>query len=174
MSDAANNKSQDRVETTMSPKQLIGAAVGIVALLGLLFIGRTFSTTKQAELLVNQSAPTVATYESDAAQLDPFDAAGGEYEIGQPVMFETSLETVLEEPVVGAANVVVEMSNEAVQSQSDKSVSVVLVFADEENVPSEGSHALVMGRYIGAVDLEGELGGSVNAPAIQVDHVRMP
>lgn len=170
----SENQNKDRVETTMSPKQLIGAGLGIVGLLAILLIARTVSKPLPAEIIV-ESAPPVESYTSDAIAFDPFEAAGKEYDPGQLVVIETTLDAALEEPLIGEANVVLEMSNEIVGSESDKSVPVVLVFLDQqlasEALQGDGE-SIVMGRYIGTIEMESALGSNTIAQAVQVDHVR--
>ena len=165
------NEKKKPVETTMSKKQLIGAGAGIVALIALLVFGRTFSTTKEAEMLVATDVPTVSEYQADSVELDAVTAAGNEYEIGRMVTVEAELDDPLTEPVLGAANVVLEMSDKTVESQSDTTIPVVLVFSDAATA-EQADGGLVMGRYIGSVTIENDLGAEVTAPAIQVDHLQ--
>lgn len=170
MSDTQNKKS---VETTMSPKQLVGAGLGIVALLVILFLARTFSKPLEAEIMT-EPAPPMESYTAEAITFDPFAAAGKEYDPGQLVIIETDLDETLQEPVIGDVNVVLEMSNEVVGSESDKTVPVVLVFIDRapaaEALQDPGRY-VVMGRYIGTVEIESAIGTDAIAQAVQVDHL---
>ena len=165
-----NKKPEHHHQATMSTKQLIGAASAAVALIAILVIGNTVSGAPQAELIITADVPHTGAYEADAVELDPLKAAGNEYDIGQMVVFEGELPAPLDEPVLGAANVVVEMADETVQSQSDETIPVTFVFSDEATVDGVSS-AEVMGRYIGAIEIETAIGGTTTSPAIQVDHV---
>lgn len=122
-------------------------------------------------MLLGEPAPSAAEYENGAVTFDPYMAAGNEYDIRQMVTLEADLSTPLEEALVGSANIVVQMSDEVVQEQSAATVAVVLVFTDADMAePAEGD-ALVMGRYIGSVEIENDLGGKTPAPAIQVNYM---
>jgi hypothetical protein len=169
MSDT-DKKQEQTHHASMSNKQLIGAGLAAVALIAILVIGNTVSGAPEAEMIITADVPHTGAYDADAVELDPLKAAGNEYDIGQMVVFEGELPAPLDEPVLGSANVVVEMADETVQSQSDETVPVTLVFADEATVDGV-SRARVMGRYIGAVEIPNAIGGTTTSPAIQVDHL---
>lgn len=166
------NSSDERSHNTLSTKQTIGALVGIVVLLGILFIGTQQNEPAGATMITDESKPEQSIYQESAMELNYEDALLKEYDHGSLIELEGKVNTVLEEPVKGAGNVVLDLAkDESAGTENVKSQQVMLVYPEQQAELPQRQKVHLYGRYIGTVEYETSVGSTQKIPAIQVDYL---
>jgi len=163
--------SDKKQPTALTNKQIVGMAVAVVVLIGLVLWGTNNTSAANAKVISNGSLPARSEYQSQAQALNYTGAAAGEYDRGQMVRFRAKLGNVLEEPAAGAMNVVADvLSTDASGPSSVKEKKIVLVFTESDSV-DEAAVLTVRGRYIGSLSYRTAIGAEHVVPAIQVDYI---
>ncbi len=170
----ATQNSQDKPQqqqAALSTKQTIGAGIGILVLLGLLFFGTSQNKPAGAELITDGSKPNQSVYQEDASVLNYEDALLRNYDQGALLELNGKVNSFLEEPIKGQANVLVELPQESGGTENMEAQQVILVYADKEAQVAENQDVHLFGRYIGTLEYETAVGGKQEVPAIQVDYL---
>ncbi len=166
------NSSDERTHNTLSTKQTIGAGVGIVVLLGLLFFGTQQNEPAGATLITDESKPEQSIYQQSAMDLNYEDALLKEYDHGSLIELEGKVNSVLEEPVKGEGNVLLDLAqDDSAGAENVKSQQVMLVYPEKQVDLPERQSIHLFGRYIGTVEFETSVGSTQKVPAIQVDYL---
>ena len=166
------NSSEDRSHNTLSTKQTIGALVGIVALLALLFFGTQQNEPAGATMITDQAKPEESMYQQSAMDLNYDDALLKEYDHGSLIELNGKVNSILEDPVKGEGNVLLDLAqDESAGAENVKSQQVMLVYPDQTVDMPERQSVHLFGRYIGTVEFENSVGSTQKVPAIQVDYL---
>jgi hypothetical protein len=171
----ASQNSQDNSKAqsanSLSTKQTIGAGVGILVLLGLLVFGTTSNEPAGAELITDESKPNQSVYQEDASDLNYEDALLKNYDQGALLELNGKVNRILEEPIKGQVNVLVDLPQESGGAENMETRQVMLVYVDNTAKVEENQDVHLFGRYIGTVKFETAVGGEQEVPAIQVDYL---
>jgi hypothetical protein len=164
--------SQDRPHNTLSSKQTIGAIVGIAVLLGLLFFGTQQNEPAGASMITDQAKPEESMYQQSAMELNYEDALLKEYDHGALIELKGKVNSILEEPVKGEGNVLLDLAqDQSAGAENVKSQQVMLVYPEQQADLPERQSVHLFGRYIGTVEFETSVGSMQKVPAIQVDYL---
>jgi hypothetical protein len=151
----------------------LGALGGVVALVALLIIGVSQTKSAGAELITDGGKPSETQYTEQAENLDYEKGILGDYEHGTMISLKGTVNHILEEPVKGEANFVLNVRSENMaNTQSVETKQVMLVFLDEPGGINETDALEAMGRYIGTLKYETAVGTEKEVPAIQVDYLK--
>ncbi|MFO7729535.1 MAG: hypothetical protein R6V86_02090 [Spirochaetia bacterium] len=170
----ATQNSQDKPQqqqAALSTKQTIGAGIGILVLLGLLFFGTSQNEPAGAELITDGSKPNQSVYQEDASVLNYEDALLRNYDQGARLELNGEVNRILDEPLKGQANVLIDLPQESGGAENMESKQVMLVYADSTAQVEENQDVHLYGRYIGTLKFETSVGGEKEVPAIQVDYL---
>lgn len=166
------NSADDRSHNTLNSKQTIGALVGIVVLLGLLFFGTQQNEPAGATMITDEAKPEESLYEQSAMDLNYDDALLKQYDHGSLIELEGKVNSILEDPVKGEGNVLLDLAqDQSAGAENVKSQQVMLVYPETQSDLSERQSIHLFGRYIGTVEFETSVGSTQKVPAIQVDYL---
>jgi hypothetical protein len=156
-----------------STGKTLGALGGIVVLLALLIFGVSQSKSAGASIITDAEQPSEAQYTEQADSLDYEKGILGEYDRGKLLNIKGSVNKILEKPLKGEANFVLNIRAEDMQNtNSIETKQVLLVFLEEPAGIEEADTLRVMGRYIGTLKYETAIGSNKEVPAIQVDYLK--
>jgi len=168
----SQNNSKEQQPNSLNTKQTIGAGVGILVLLGLLFVGTSLNEPAGAELITDAAKPAQSEYQENASELNYEDAMLKEYENGTLIEFRGKVNSTLEEPVKGEKNIVVDIEKEESSGTNNiETPQVMLIYAEDPAKVEEHQDVHLFGRYIGTVEYETSVGSEREVPAIQVDYL---
>ncbi|MDZ7794275.1 MAG: hypothetical protein U5P10_11480 [Spirochaetia bacterium] len=170
----ATQNSQDKSQqehAALSTKQTIGAGIGILVLLGLLFFGTSQNAPAGAELITDGSKPNQSVYQEDASDLNYEDALLRNYDQGALLELNGKVNRILDKPLKGQVNVLIDLPQESGGAENMESKQVMLVYVDSTAQVEENQSVHLFGRYIGTLEFETSVGGEQEVPAIQVDYL---
>lgn len=156
-----------------STGKTLGALGGVVLLVALLIVGVSQTKSPGAKLITEGEKPSESVYTEQAEQLDYEKGILGKYDRGTLITLKGTVNNILEEPVKGSANYVINVRAEEMKNaQSVETKQVLLVFLEEPTGIEESNSLQTMGRYIGTLQYETAIGSEKEVPAIQVDYLK--
>ena len=156
-----------------STGKTLGALGGVVILLALLIFGVSQTKSAGAKLITDGEKPSESAYTEQAELLEYEKGILGEYDRGTLITLKGTVNKILEEPVKGTSNYVLNVRAEEMKNaQSVETKQVLLVFLDTPSGIEESHSLQAMGRYIGTLEYETALGSDKEVPAIQVDYLK--
>ena len=105
-------------------------------------------------------------------ELNYDDALLKEYDHGALIELQGKVNSILEEPVKGEGNVLLDLAqDQSAGAENVKSQQVMLVYPEQQADLPERQSVHLFGRYIGTVEFETSVGSMQKVPAIQVDYL---
>ncbi len=168
----SENNSKKQEPAALSTKQTIGAGLGILVLLALLFIGTSLNKPAGAELITDGAKPDESMYQENASELNYEDAMLKEYDHGTMIELSGTVKTTLKEPVKGEQSTVVDIEQDNSGGTNNvESPQVMLIYANKTVDFDQHQDIHLFGRYIGTIKYETSVGSEREIPAIQVDYL---